>query len=390
MQDKKSPYEEVSEWYEAISNCLNQVYSGFPLSRPRNYLENNEIPQDARETLLVSLMQVLEKANYIFNQAHMFLDQTELRSLDLKNCKASERLRYDSWFQSQIDSLNLWNRRIVETIVHLIGFKGTDEEDYYKHYLLLVFLKDKNSFIDDMRVYYEIETKTVGKGVKVAKRNIDAVLKNIDVSRCWYIQSGKPYKMASQKDKFTFAVSKMDIATRNTIPMYTFAFSKASKSLHFDPSPTVTNLGLEDLYERLKESWILIFLALQHLQSFLTVKINNEALDQFSSSITENPDMQGFWSNSHRHDIKEGNIVLVGTSVGRVLKVISSQFGYRSFRVKFLFPNRDPDIEVDDFPAPSVRLLPTKGIAKAYIKSTAEAFNWSVPDHHINDLLDKG
>lgn len=55
------------------------------------------------------------------------------------------RRRYDTWFQAQIDALNLWNRKITEVIVHLVGFRTSDEENYYQHYLELDLLRDKNA-----------------------------------------------------------------------------------------------------------------------------------------------------------------------------------------------------------------------------------------------------
>ena len=86
--------------------------------------------------------------------------------------------------------LNLWNRKIVESIVHLISFKDTDKEDYYGHYLLLDVLKDKNTFADDMRTYYGKSSKTLQKGIQQVKNDIDLLVQNLDLPSCWYIESG--------------------------------------------------------------------------------------------------------------------------------------------------------------------------------------------------------
>ena len=299
-----------------------------------------------------------------------------------------QRCRYDTWFQAYIDTLYLWNRKITEIIVHLAGFKTSDEESYYQHYLELDILRDKKTFIDDMRTCYGISNKILAMGVEQIKTNIGEILKRVDLSKCWYIQKGKQYKMASFKDKFTFALTQMDQSARNAMAVYSMSFSTPSKHLHFETSlQPRSNLTPMDMEKLLTKTWLLIFCALDNMQSFLKLKIRNEALDQFKNVISSNPLMKKLWEETHRIAIKEGDLVHIRDYVGRVMKVKTHDLGYRSFQIKFLFPNLNPAMKEDWFAAPSLNLLPSKAATVKYIKSIVTSRKYALTDADIAKYL---
>ena len=378
---------DASEWYGAISDCINQAYRNFQWPTNVTYYRNNTIPTEARNIYLLRIIRELEKANYLFNPIFDFIKKTETR-FNAETMSVLQCRRYDAWFQAYMDTLNLWNRKITEVIVHLAGFQTSDEESYYQHYLELDLLRDKNAFIDDMQTYHGISSKILAKGADQIKTNIDEILKRADLLKCWYIQKGKPYKMASFKDKFTFALAQMDQSTKNVMAVYTMSFATPSKSLHLETSlQPRSNLTLEDVKELLTKTWFLVFFALDNIQGFLRTKIQNEALDQFKNVIGSNPIMKKLWEEVHRSAIKEGDLVHTGHFVGRVTKVKTSDLGYRSFQVQFLFPNLDPTMKEDWFAAPSLDLLPSKAAAVKHIKSIAASVQYAVTDTHIAECL---
>ena len=312
------------------------------------------------------------------------------QNVDLDRLGVIKRRRYDLWLQAWIDSINLWKRKLSEAIVHLVGFQTSDSEEYYKHYLGLDALRDKNAFRDDMQVYYGISSKILDEGVGFIRNELNALLSNIDPAKCWYAQKSNLRKMAPFKEKFTFALSKMNPGTKMAMAVYTVSFANPSKSLHLETrlSSTPLNLQIADLHDNLCRSWFLIFAALDNMQYFLKIPIKNEALQQFTNVITQNPNMKKLWKQSQRDEIQKGDFVALDDCVGRVVGIKISNLGFKSFKVQFLFPNLHPKIKDDYFAAQSIQLrLASKREAAKYIKSIAARRQYSVTDVYISQCL---
>ena len=387
MASTEESYPDISEWYGAIADCINQARRNFSAVVGDSHLNSDSYAGNARDYWFHIILQELEKANYTFNPILTFINSKEAQSIHTESLHQAIRQKYNIWFRAYLDMLNLWNRKIVESIVHLISFKDTDEEDYYEHYLLLDVLKDKNTFADDMRTYYGKSSKTLQRGIQKVKNDIDLLVQNLDLPSCWYIESGKHYKKASFKGKFTLAISKVDQATQIALSIYTLSYAKASKSLHFETSASQLDLRLEDLHKQLMNTWFLLFFALAKLQDFLKVKIQNEALEQFMNVIMNNQDTGLFWEQAHGRSIEKDDLVSLGNAVGKVIQ-INNKNQFRAFKVKILFPDSKlQQIREDYFPAPSVRLLASKKEAFQYIKDITQRLQYSITDEQICSYL---
>lgn len=68
---------DVSEWYGAISDCINQAYRNFQWPINATYYHDNTIPKEARSIYLLRIIQELEKANYVFNPIFDFIKKTK-------------------------------------------------------------------------------------------------------------------------------------------------------------------------------------------------------------------------------------------------------------------------------------------------------------------------
>ena len=68
---------DASEWYGAISDCINQAYRNFQWPTNVTYYRNNTIPTEARSIYLLRIIRELEKANYVFNPIFDFIKKTD-------------------------------------------------------------------------------------------------------------------------------------------------------------------------------------------------------------------------------------------------------------------------------------------------------------------------
>ena len=73
MQEKADLID-ISEWYGAIWDCIDQIYKTFPPMLHTEYSAKSSIGNDARRRYFLHVTQELEKANYSFRPILTFIN----------------------------------------------------------------------------------------------------------------------------------------------------------------------------------------------------------------------------------------------------------------------------------------------------------------------------
>jgi hypothetical protein len=81
-------------------------------------------------------------------------------------------------------------RRLVELLTTLVLFSTCNEQDYYRHMLLLEELDGLLSANDDRKEFYGVPSKNVEDSIRHQISWINSVAAKLDSSKMWYVVNG--------------------------------------------------------------------------------------------------------------------------------------------------------------------------------------------------------
>ena len=120
---------------------LNSMDSGriYPLYIPK-----------ARDYVISGMLNEVEKAAISSMLTSNFILESNAEEIaeEQNKIKAEIPELENSIFQSRIDEMVLWERKLTEQLVDIIGFRHIRKDDYYRHYILLREMErlEKNIF----------------------------------------------------------------------------------------------------------------------------------------------------------------------------------------------------------------------------------------------------
>lgn len=66
-----------------------------------------------------------------------------------------------TFFQSRIDEMVLWERKLTEQLVDIVGFRHIRKDDYYRHYTLLKEMERLDKISSDFKHYHGANNKNI-------------------------------------------------------------------------------------------------------------------------------------------------------------------------------------------------------------------------------------
>lgn len=136
----------------------------------------------------------------------------------------------------------MWTRRLIEALTTLICFSSTNEELYYRHWLLVDQLVAFSYTHKDERDYYACQSKGLLRWIDKSIANIRAMEGSIDFARCWYLRDKRPLPASPGSRLLTDFASNLRTAIRHASPKEKTAlglsykhFSRVSGTIHFSP-----------------------------------------------------------------------------------------------------------------------------------------------------------
>lgn len=64
-------------------------------------------------------------------------------------------------FQSRIDEMVLWERKLTEQLVDIVGFRHIQKDDYYRHYVLLREIERLEKYHLILKHYHGANNKNI-------------------------------------------------------------------------------------------------------------------------------------------------------------------------------------------------------------------------------------
>lgn len=314
---------------------------------------------DPKGYYLFGVLNEVEKTGMSMMQASDFI--VESRANDVPDGLDDEGQRIaDNVLQSRIDELTLWERKMTEIMIDLVGFRGTNSKDYYQHYLVLHELASLRRTQADIKEYYGAVNANYAHQEADLVQRADNLAQNLDPQKCWYavVKKGRiTHSLKTFGDKFKAVFPKMKVGQKAILRTHHVSFGSQSKSLHPDSSAGSRNLKLDDVNSHLGRVGLLTLHVVVAAKDLMQIHNTKGFLKMCADLVKKNDYPIELHTKKTKPDIEVGDFVVVGGDLAQVTKVIRSKYGYRSFRVNYLDKPPLPTTPQDEFIGELVYLL---------------------------------
>lgn len=268
--------------------------------------------------------------------------------------------------ESVLDEQDFRKRKLLEVLVDLVCFRRTNEQDYYRHYMLLQELRSSLTVQEDFRRFYGFTSRRLAANMEPEIEWVQQLEGGaIDLAKCWYLRhprrlgnNPQPGQLFSSfRRRLTLALSEATEAEKLVLGLSYYSYSQTSSGIHFQVLRQRFSNWLEEGRIDISRIGVLalnVLAACQELLGDVPDGINRQAREVLEDS-EEIVDM--FESAVGRRAIQGSFVLAYGEKLAEVIDTKSSEFGYESYRVRFLEDSAPLGIEDDWLPPQEVRRL---------------------------------
>ena len=330
-------------------------------------VDNNIFPPNvrrARDYLLSGMINEVEKAmisclhtsDFILDSKKTLLTQEQI---DMRN---EIPWLESSIFQSRIDEMVLWERKLTEQLVDIVGLKHVNDDNYSRHYIILREIERLKNIKDDFKEYFNADNKNIQDQIDDLKERVKTLIPLLDTSKCWYVDSINSrgegqYKIATYKKRLNKALLWMSPNQRLLVGISYGGYNEQSSSMH----PNLLNIQYrKPTMDTLDDHFMRVAILSQEVVFCVkdSMKLNSGKgwFNDIAKKYKLNDYPKEIIKDFSKPGINKGDFVIAVGDLAEVIKINKSMFGYRSFRIKYLVTPPIPSIPVDEIPANYVHL----------------------------------
>lgn len=351
---------------------------------------------DPKGYYLCGVLNEVEKACFSMMLTADWVKESEA-SYDPEDFDEEKRRINDNLLQSKIDELSVWERKMTELMVALVGFRDANSEDYYKHFLAVHELQHLAHSQKDLTEYYGMTSENYTYQQGELHSLIDTIAESLDTSKTWYVKKrrdGALKRSLQNFDKrFEYAFERMEEQLRATLRTQYLSFGSQSRHIHVGTVSDERNLELKDVSAHVGRIGMLTMHVVVLVKELLGADSDSGAIETCARIINENDYPVDLHRRRTNPDVIVGDFVVAGGDLAQVVMVNTSEkYGFKSFRVHFLEREPLPGITEDEFVGEHIRRI-FRG--QDLIKQTTEMAKRLNPnivpsEEEINSLMCEG
>ncbi|MEI8015295.1 MAG: hypothetical protein WCH20_10720 [Nitrospira sp.] len=302
------------------------------------------------------------------------------------------------------DEQDLWSRKLAELLCNLILFESTNSQEYFRLFLTCEHLDAYLGLQRDFHDFFNCQNFNARESIQSLVSTTKQCTKSIPLKKAWFLNDAinweKPIKpgglFCSIRQRYKLALKKADPDQILALGIsYEHGYSVPSRSIHANiggPPMKIDRKAIEISF-----SHVVLFCALVMLQAYkvagVTVTGDAEFVDKIFKSGT---DARKILNSVYGKELEVGDIVFAyGKDLCIVVDKRRSEYGYNSYKVKYLSPPLIPEVPEDWFPARYVHLVWPKKLVREQMVDMLERHHFpadavekvrSMPD---KDLLDQ-
>lgn len=297
-------------------------------------------------------------------------------------------------FQTKIDELTLWRRKLVEILSDLIGFKKANTTAYYHHYNLLHKLNKKKKEINDRHAFWGCTNQAAAREIRALEDSAHQITTNLDPQKCWYAEkdkkTGRLKLLNNESARFIRILSIASKHQKALLLSYRNAFGKPSELLHPERITETKDTTVQDFEQAIRGVILLGLHVLSAIKDLLRIHNVNGSLKQVADAIKKNPFPTSLFIFRTNPSLFVKDFVISPMGPAQIIKKSKSSFGYRTLHVELLLaPKGVPSKE--EYLAEELKLLaPYKTIKQQTLEILSKAnSSIKVNNRKLNKILRK-
>lgn len=381
------PFADKRDWWKYLQATFiggtNHLKQALPVDEANFRFVSGSSHHDARAYFLYEALDEVQKTGIAISRWVELLEPGQEFSWSDDLDEVSRLV-----LEAVLDEQRLRVRKLVEILIALINFETTNEDAYYRHYLLLAELQRLLSSQSDVEEFYGQPSDNVAYATELTRHRLDELRReSLDESRAWYAGSGRgPGQVfRSTRNQLKRALAYCTDAERAVLGFTYGTFSSTSQDVHFSVTGTSPTLSWDDMAKEIGRTGLLgltILIRCQRLTGIIPDGLNRQLRDIFETNEVPTEHVQRVTQGS----VEVGDFVVVMGALAEVVDMTESSYGYRSFKITYLADHPIPSIETEWHPAFAVRLLYNR--ETLIEKSTELAADGSLPSE-VAEILSR-
>lgn len=257
----------------------------------------------------------------------------------------------------------LWVRKLNEILIDLILFRGTNDQRYFRLFLLYRQLEKYSGFQTDLEDFFGHESANVSHTIADTCSQISEIQKSLPAERLWFLKNKNKVPNGPTYGSFQSQRSRLKDALKVSSPdlrlalgvTYNRGYSVASRSVHSnigDPQHEISPSGIDGQISRIG---LISGHIIDHAFRLLEVEPTGTAASLRKAFSSADAGKKAHDSLCKTFEL--GDLVIAYGYVCVVSEFAKSEFGYTSCKVRFVEDPPIPGMEYDWFSSPYVQIL---------------------------------
>ena len=260
-----------------------------------------------------------------------------------------------------IEELHARERRLLEVLITLAMFETTNEQHYYRHFLLLEDLDSHITANNDLKEFFGARSSNIDLTIRRTIEEIRSIERSTDPAKLWYrhpnFRKSIPDQghlvpgriLSSYRHRLKSALPLMSDSEKILIGLSYAGYVQKSESMHFQCGPRSFDLSESN---ELSNPYLLgllnfaVLIRCHRLSGCPEIPLIHQLADAI-----ERPNWQVPFKQLTERDIFVGDFVLAYGDLAEVLEIRESPYKYRSYKVRYLAEKPIVEIQEDYFPA---------------------------------------
>lgn len=264
------------------------------------------------------------------------------------------------------DEQYLWARKLAELLCDLILFESTNSLEHFRLFLACEHLDAYLGLQRDFQEFFACKNLNAGTSITSLLDIVKQCAKSIDLKNVWFLNDsldwGKPLKpgslFRSSRLRYKLALKKSNPDQKLTLGMsYEHGYSVPSRSIHANiggPRVEITLKEIDRAFSHVAMSCILVILQAHKVAG---IGLSGDAM-VMNKIFESGTDAKKIVESIYCKELEVGDLVFAyGKDLCIVTDKKKSEYGYSSYKVRYLSQAPLPEVPEDWFPARYVHLV---------------------------------
>jgi hypothetical protein len=247
--------------------------------------------------------------------------------------------------QALLDEQSMWIRKLTEVLTEVVLFNRTNSAEHFRHYLLTNELKRVKRSITNANDFYGCAVENYRQQESDLVAQISAIESHLTLATCWYLArtkagsrySGTTAKLSSFRDQLIEAMGIADRKLRFFLGLsYAQGYGGVSEQIHLNVGRVGKRVEPSDLRGGASRIFLLVVGILTQLRRMLGDRRRRGPVAKLGRSLRTSPVFKTAFEPLVRSELHVGDYVIAVGHLAQIVRIHTSPYGYRSFRVRFL------------------------------------------------------